>query len=214
MKILVATTNPGKVREFREMLGTDRFEWIGLADLPPYPVVEETGHSFRANAVLKAEGYSRLSGMWTLADDSGLEVDALNQKPGIHSARWASLHGAGSGDAANNGLLLEQLRDVSEGSRSARFVCVLALAEPTGKIILTTRDTMEGRIGFSASGENGFGYDPLFLVKDLDRTSAQLLPADKHRISHRGRALQRMNRLLAGLQIRPGGVMETRTARI
>jgi XTP/dITP diphosphohydrolase len=199
MQFLIATTNPGKVREFRDMLGSDRFEWIGLADLPPYEPIEETGHTFRANAMLKAAGYAKLSGTWTMADDSGLEVDALNKKPGIHSARWAQLHNAGHGDAANNALLLHQMKDIPAADRTARFVCVLAVANPQGQIILTTRATMEGQLRFAPAGSHGFGYDPLFQVQGLDQTSAELLPEQKHRISHRGKALERMKQLMRAL---------------
>ena len=212
MHFLIATTNAGKVSEFRQMLGTGRFSWMSLSDLPPLPEVEETGHTFRANAILKARSYARATSLWTMADDSGLEVDALGCSPGIFSARWAKLHDAGSGDRANNTLLLEQLKDVpaskaqnddpaiSRSPRSARFVCVLAVSDPHGRIMLTTRATMEGRIGLAPVGVNGFGYDPLFIVDGTDRTSAQMLPDEKHRISHRGRALEKMKQLLQGIQ--------------
>jgi XTP/dITP diphosphohydrolase len=193
---LVATTNPGKVREFRDMLGSTKFTWLGLADLPPIPEIEETGHTFRANAVLKATGYAKASGLWTLADDSGLEVDALDKKPGIHSARWARLHDAGTGDQANNTLLLKQLEHIPEPQRTARFVCVLAVADPHGTVIWTTRAAFEGRINLAPVGSNGFGYDPLFAVDGLGVTSAQLSPVEKHRISHRGQALERLKKLL------------------
>jgi len=196
MQFLIATTNPGKVREFRDMLGSERFQWIGLADLPPAEPIEETGHTFRSNAVLKAAGYAKLSGHWTMADDSGLEVDALEKKPGIHSARWAQMHNAGTGDTANNALLLNQMKDVPADQRSARFVCVLAVANPKGEIILTTRAAMEGQLRFAPIGSHGFGYDPLFQVQGLEQSSAELPPEQKHRISHRGQALQRMKELM------------------
>ncbi len=106
------------------------------------------------------------------------------------------MHDAGSGDAANNSLLLDQMKNVSAGNRSARFVCVLAVADPSGRILLTTRATMEGEILFAPVGSNGFGYDPLFQVQGLNRTSAELLPEQKHRISHRGKALERMKQLM------------------
>jgi XTP/dITP diphosphohydrolase len=201
MQFLIATTNPGKVKEFREMLGSDRFDWMSLSDLPALPEVEETGFTFRANAVLKASSYARSTGHWTMADDSGLEVDALDKKPGIYSARWAQMHDAGKGDAANNALLLSQLTDTKQGDRSARFVCVLAVADPQGRIILTTRATMEGTIGLAPVGTNGFGYDPLFQVRGMQCTSAELAPAEKHRISHRGQALERMKQLLKMLPL-------------
>jgi XTP/dITP diphosphohydrolase len=199
MQFLIATTNPGKVREFRDMLGSDRFQWIGLADLPPLEPIEETGQTFRANAVLKAAGYAKLTGLWTMADDSGLEVDAIGKKPGIHSARWANLHNAGNGDAANNTLLLHQMKDVPAEQRSARFVCVLAVANPKGEIMLTTRAAMEGNLRFAPAGSHGFGYDPLFQVQGLEQTSAELPPEQKHRISHRGRALERMKDLMKAI---------------
>lgn len=196
MELLIATSNAGKVREFRQMLGGERFTWRSLADFPEIPMVEETGHTFRANAVLKAAGYARATGVWALADDSGLEVDALGNKPGVHSARWAEMHQAGEGDADNNALLLDQLRNVPVDRRSARFVCVLALSDPAGRIWLTTRDTVAGRIQFAPVGNNGFGYDPLFYIDALGRTTAQLSPDEKHGISHRGKALRRLNGLL------------------
>jgi XTP/dITP diphosphohydrolase len=196
VKFLVATTNPGKVREFRDMLGSHQFDWIGLKDLPPIEPIEETGHTFRANAVLKASGYAKATGLWTMADDSGLEVDALNKTPGIHSARWAHMHNAGKGDQANNTLLLSQLENIEDKNRFARFVCVLAVADPRGTVVCTTRAAMEGVVLRSAVGSNGFGYDPLFQVTGLGKTSAELPPEEKHRISHRGKALERMKQLL------------------
>jgi XTP/dITP diphosphohydrolase len=196
VQLLVATTNAGKLREFRDLLGADRFTWMGLSDFPHVPVVEETGPTFRANACLKAAGYAKATGQWTLADDSGLEVDALAGKPGVHSARWAELHGKGSGDAANNTLLLQQIAEIPDERRTARFVCVLALADPAGRIILTARDTIEGRLLRAAVGENGFGYDPLFYVDALQQTSAQLPPLQKHQVSHRGKAVGRLKQLL------------------
>jgi XTP/dITP diphosphohydrolase len=196
MKFLVATTNAGKVQEFGDMLGSHRFAWIGLKDLPPISEIEETGHTFRANAILKAANSAIATGLWTLADDSGLEVDALNKSPGIFSARWARMHSAGTGDQANNALLLEQLKNIPDANRTARFVCVLALADPTGNVLFTTRATMEGSITRAPVGSHGFGYDPLFKVAGLDKSSAELPPAEKHRISHRGRALEKMKSLL------------------
>lgn len=197
--LLIATGNAGKAREFREMLGASRFAWRSLADFAPGPDVEETGHTFRANACLKASEYAKRYGTWTLADDSGLEVDALGGSPGVLSARWARHHNAGNGDADNNAMLLKQLRGVPDDRRAARFICVLALADPKGRIILTVRDTMEGRILHAPRGGNGFGYDPLFLVDGLGQTSAELSPDAKHAISHRGKALRRLKARLEAL---------------
>src|SRR4051794_26901172 len=125
MKLLIATSNAGKVKEFREMLGVGRFAWSDLSAHRKYSPVEETGATFRGNACLKASGYATQFDTWALADDSGLAVDALGGKPCIHSARWAEMNNAGKGDADNNALLLKQLADVPDERRTARFVCVL-----------------------------------------------------------------------------------------
>jgi XTP/dITP diphosphohydrolase len=205
VKLLIATTNSGKVREFREMLGegmgVDRFEWSDLSQHRgnSLETVPETGNTFRANACLKASGYARQLNCWALADDSGLAVDALGGKPGVHSARWAEMHQSGKGDAANNALLLRQLQDIPDDQRGGRFVCVLALSDPLGRIILTTMDWVQGRILRSGRGANGFGYDPLFYFPDLGKTTAELSPDQKHAISHRGKALKRMKGLMESL---------------
>jgi XTP/dITP diphosphohydrolase len=195
MKLFIATKNQGKVREFRQMLGDDRYRWADLSSTPIAPP-EETGDTFLANACLKAQFYAKATSAWALADDSGLEVDALNGKPGVVSSRWAMLHDAGEGDAANNALLLRQLADVPQSQRTARFVCSLALADAKGRIVLTAAGTLEGRLLSELRGGNGFGYDPLFLVPSLGRTSAELSPAEKHQISHRGQALRRLRELM------------------
>ena len=204
-QLLIATSNAGKVREFREMLGGDGgFEWSDLSRHPGVTPVEETGRTFLANACLKAAGYAVQLKTWALADDSGLEVDALEGKPGVHSARWAELNRAGKGDADNNLTLLRQLEDVPDERRTGRFVCVLALADPGGRIILTARDSVEGRILREPRGSNGFGYDPLFFIESLGRTTAELSPTTKHEVSHRGKALRRLRALMdrMGLQER------------
>jgi XTP/dITP diphosphohydrolase len=196
MKLLIATTNPGKVREFREMLGHSGLSFSDLSSHPPTLAVEETGHTFRANACLKASHYATHFNTYAVADDSGLEVDALDGAPGVHSARWAEMNRAGKGDADNNALLLHQLDNVPDEKRTARFVCVLALSDPTGRILLTARDTVEGRVIREAKGANGFGYDPLFLIDALQKTTAELAPDEKHAISHRGKALRHLRALM------------------
>jgi XTP/dITP diphosphohydrolase len=196
VRLIIATQNQGKVKEFREILGGDRFQWDDLAAHEDLASPEETGRTFRGNACLKAVYYARALGAHALADDSGLEVDALGGSPGVQSARWAEMHSAGKGDAANNALLLEQLMDVPDEKRTARFVCVLAMAEPGGKILFTARDTVEGRVIREARGDNGFGYDPLFLIDELGKTTAELRPEEKHRISHRGKALRRLRKMM------------------
>jgi XTP/dITP diphosphohydrolase len=164
--------------------------------------VEETGLTFRANAMLKASGYTHRFGVWALADDSGLEVDALKGAPGVHSARFAEMHGAGSGDTDNNALLIRKLRAIAGAVDvwpvfTARFVCVLALSDPTGRVVLTTRGSVEGRIVPEPRGLGGFGYDPHFLVEQIGQTTAELSAEQKHAISHRGVALRRMRELMA-----------------
>lgn len=196
MKLLIATSNRGKIKEFREMLGSDRFTWTDLSEHREIEPVEETGATFLENACLKAGYYAKALGTWAMADDSGLEVDALDRKPGVHSARWAQMNGAGQGDAANNQLLLRQIDDVPDDRRTGRFVCVLALSDPQGRIVLSARDSVEGRIIREARGRNGFGYDPLFFIDEMGCTTAELPPEKKHQISHRGKALRRMRGLM------------------
>lgn len=192
MRILIATSNPGKAREFRQMLGDDAFQWEDLRSVDPIEPPPETGASFEENAMLKAAYYARHCHMPALADDSGLEVDALKGKPGIHSARWAQMHHAGKGDADNNRLLLQQLSGIPDEQRGARFVCALALADERGDILATRAGRLEGTILRVPRGSNGFGYDPLFLVAELGKTTAELTAAKKGGVSHRGRALREM----------------------
>jgi XTP/dITP diphosphohydrolase len=194
-ELLVATTNTGKAREFRQMLGEDRFAWLDSASGAGLEV-EETGRTFRENACLKAAAYAIHFGKWTIADDSGLEVDALAGEPGVFSARWAAINGAGEGDAANNALLLRRLESVPDDRRQARFVCALALADPKGRIAMTSFGAVAGRILREPRGSNGFGYDPLFYIDSRGKTTAELPPEEKHRISHRGEALRRLRELI------------------
>ena len=198
MNLLIATGNKGKVREFSHMLGDDAFTWKDLSQVPNVREVAETGETFRENACLKASGYARQAGMWAMADDSGLVVDALGGKPGVTSARWAELHNAGKGDADNNRLLLKQLEGVPDEKRTGRFMCVLALADDQGRVILTAQDSVEGVILRGPRGSNGFGYDPLFYVPATGKTAAEMVPDEKHGISHRGKALKRLRELMVG----------------
>lgn len=199
MKLLIATGNAGKAREFAEMLAGESVECCDLSSVKGMVEPEETGDTFRANACLKASYYAAAAGCWALADDSGLEVDAIGRKPGVQSARWAKLHDAGSGDQANNTLLLQQLEKVADSERTGRFVCVLALADPAGRVVLTARDTVEGKLLREPRGSNGFGYDPLFYVSELGRTTAELPAAEKHRISHRGKAMRQLQGMIRDL---------------
>jgi XTP/dITP diphosphohydrolase len=194
-KLLIATHNRGKVREYRALL-SDLPLQITYLDAEGIPLeVEETGETFAANAILKAEAYSRATGLLTWADDSGLEVDALGGKPGIYSARYGAPEV--QGDEGRYRLLLAQLAGLTEPARTARFRCVVALAAPAGQV-QTAEGVCEGRIALSPRGQNGFGYDPIFLLADLDyqHTMAELEPAAKNELSHRGRASRAAKKLL------------------
>ena len=194
--VVLATRNPGKLREMREILAGLPVDFALLADCPEVPEPEETGRTFVQNARLKAMYYARATGHLALADDSGLEVDALGGRPGIHSARFA---GTDKDDAANNARLLHELAGVPEERRSARFRCAVCLAEPD-RALLEAEGAIEGRIIDEPRGENGFGYDPHFLVPELGVTTAQLSSAQKSRISHRGRALRALAQKLQGAE--------------
>lgn len=183
------------------MLGDDRYSWHDLSQVSGLSTVAETGQTFRENACLKASGYALQTKMWALADDSGLEVDALGGNPGVYSARWAEMNNSGRGDADNNSLLLKQLDQIPNDQRTGRFVCVLALSDPQGRILLTARDTVEGRILREPRGSNGFGYDPLFFIEELGKTAAELQPIEKHRISHRGKALCKLREMMQGIKL-------------
>lgn len=187
-KLLIATTNKGKVAEIAELLTELGWEVLGLADLPQtLPDVEETGTTFVANALLKAEYYHAQTGLLALADDSGLEVEALGGRPGVYSARYA---GEGASDAAKVAKLLEELRDVSAAERTARFVCTIALVGPN--IRETFTGTCAGIIAAAPRGTNGFGYDPVFLEPSSGRSFAELTRAEKAALSHRGQALKQV----------------------
>jgi len=191
MELLVATTNPGKFREVSAFLKNLPLKIVSLADLVDPPAVTEDGATFEENAVKKARALAEFSGLLTLADDSGLEVDALNGAPGIYSARYA---GAECDDSKNNEKLLSELRSVSEEKRSARFVCALALCSPGSKKIAdwTVREVCEGRIAFSLQGTHGFGYDPLFFYPPMNKTLGEIERDTKSTVSHRGKALNRL----------------------
>jgi len=193
VKLLVATSNPGKLIEIREILAGLPLELVSLRDLG-LPAPDETGETFRDNAAQKATACARASGLWTLADDSGLCVDALGGAPGLHSARYAPT------DGERRSKLLAELRDVPLERRAAHFFCAVALSDPEGERVLHEEGRVDGSIAFAPRGANGFGYDPLFLPAEAPgKTLAELDAAMKNRLSHRGRALQRMRPLLARL---------------
>ena len=190
--LLLATSNPHKVEEVAATLRPLGWQICTLQDvadgrsLPSEPI--EDAPDFEGNAAIKAKAYAAWSGIPTLADDSGLEVDALGGAPGVHSARWSGVDGdRATRDAANNQKLVEALQTTPQVKRSARFVCVLCLAEPNGAVRHMVRGMMEGHITTDPRGENGFGYDPHLMLPE-GRTSAELSPDEKNNRSHRGQA--------------------------
>jgi XTP/dITP diphosphohydrolase len=190
--LLVATLNPGKLREFRDYLTGLPFEVTGLHSLPPASPSPEDGATFDQNARQKASYYSRLFPGLTLADDSGIVVDALDGEPGVYSARYVS---PSATDEERCLEVLRRLRNVAEPKRSARFVCCLALARQ-GEVIETFDGTVEGQITHELRGSNGFGYDPIFLLPRLNRTMAELSASEKLEVSHRGQALRKLSEYL------------------
>lgn len=188
-KIIVATGNEGKMDEIRQILGDENIVFSSLKDenLQDIEIVED-GDSFEENAIIKARRISDITGQMVLADDSGLEVDYLDKAPGIYSARYM---GEDTPYSVKNQHIIDLLEGVADEKRTARFVCVIACAFPDGHTI-TTRGTIEGRIGYEEKGTNGFGYDPIFYVPEFGCTTSELLPEEKNKISHRGKALMAM----------------------
>ncbi len=191
-KLLLATNNAGKLAELRELLAGVPFAIVSPAEEGLKLDVAETGRTYAANARLKALAFASASGLLTLADDSGLEVDALDGAPGIYSSRYA---GAGAGDAERVAYLLSKLKDVPQGTRQARFRCVMALALPSGEVKICS-GSCRGVIALKPRGENGFGYDPVFFFPALGKTMAELAPDIKNTISHRARAAGRARQIL------------------
>jgi len=196
-KLLLATRNRKKLDELQRILdaalGGHRVDLVGLADVPAYPEVPETGLTFAENALLKAREGVKHTGLATVADDSGLAVDALNGMPGVFSARWAGGHG---NDDANLDLVLAQISDVSDEHRGAAFVCAAALVLPGGREHLVD-GVQRGRLLRARRGEGGFGYDPIFVGEGQLRTNAELDPAEKDAISHRGAAFRTLAKVIA-----------------
>ncbi len=184
--VLIATTNPHKVAEFRQIFADLPYELVTPADVDVSPAVEETGATFEQNAILKALAYADASGLLTLADDSGLEIDALNGEPGVYSARWA---GEDVTYPQRFVILNERLRGVPATERTARYRCAIAIASPAPLGLYAVVDgTLEGAIATEPRGTAGFGYDPIFLLPTVGRTVAEIPAEEKHRISHRGKA--------------------------
>lgn len=187
-KFILATRNRGKLKEIREMLADLPFEVLSMEDAGIFESIEESGNTFEENALIKARKVSGIAGEIAMADDSGLEVDFLDGKPGVRSSRFA---GEGASDRDRNDKLLRLLEGVPFDKRNARFVCAVAVAFPDGRHF-TARGCCEGFISLSARGENGFGYDPIFYLPEYNMTMAQLSSGEKNRISHRGKALRLM----------------------
>lgn len=195
MKLVLATNNQGKLREMAAMLAGYDIEVLSLAGFPQVGEIPEDGDTFIANAVKKATVTAKLTGLTALADDSGLEVDYLDAAPGVRSARFA---GAEKSDRANNEKLLQLLAGLPPEKRTARFQCVIAIARPDGAVY-TAQGTCEGTITGEPRGDGGFGYDPLFYLPEYGKTFAEIDPALKNRISHRGKALAKAQEILAAL---------------
>ena len=186
--VVIATRNTGKMNEMRKMLFNTSFSAFSLDEVSVLEEVEETGTSFEENAMLKAETYGKLSGKLTIADDSGIEVDALGGAPGIYSARYG---GDGKDDQDRNKLLLENVEGIPEHQLTARFRCVVALWNPIDNTIVTFDGKIEGKITRNVRGENGFGYAPLFFFPEKNKTLAELTLIEKERVSHRGEAMRK-----------------------
>lgn len=186
--LLIATTNPGKKREFEELFKHFSITIKSLEDFPPSPEVEETGHTFYENARIKAETYAHMHGLLTLSDDSGLSIDALNGRPGVYSARYA---GEEKNDQANLEKVLNEMKGIPYEQRGATFFCVLALAIP-GKKTRFIEGKLSGYITEEPKGGHGFGYDPIFFVPEKNQTLAELSREEKNRMSHRAHAFYQL----------------------
>jgi XTP/dITP diphosphohydrolase len=193
--MIVATKNRGKVREIRKALKGLGLKIYSLNDFSDGPEIEEDGESFTENALKKARFYSKYFGKLTIADDSGLEVDSLKGLPGIYSARYA---GEGASDRENNQKLLREIEGIPISKRGARFKCVMAIVSHDGKEAVA-EGSCRGRIGFRGVGKKGFGYDPIFILTQYGKTMAQLTLEEKNRVSHRGKALKKLRKILLAL---------------
>jgi XTP/dITP diphosphohydrolase len=197
-RLVLATTNRGKITELRELLASLDVEVISIADVVEDFVVVEDGLTFKDNAIKKAVAAAALTGLLALADDSGLEVDALGGAPGVRSARYASEHATGE---ENNAALIAALAAKNEKRFAARFRCALAIIDPNGEenSVVVVEEKMEGHVILEPRGDNGFGYDPLFVPAGFDRTFAELSSPEKNSLSHRGKALQQIQPKIAGI---------------
>ncbi len=191
-RLIFATGNKDKMKEIRMILADSGYEILSMKEAGIEADIVEDGKTFEENAIIKATAISKLAGCLVLADDSGLEVDAMNGAPGIYSARF---EGVDTPYSIKNKIIMDKLEGLPEEKRTARFVCAIAAAWPDGRIE-TRRGTIEGRIAHEPAGENGFGYDPIFYVPEYGKTTAQLDPEEKNKISHRGKALMMIKEVL------------------
>ena len=194
-KIVFATANEGKVKEIKEILKDFPIEVVSMKEMGITADIEENGTTFEENSLIKARALAKLTGLPALADDSGLEVDYLNGEPGIYSARYL---GRDTDYDYKNNYIIDKLSGAKGEDRSARFVCVISLVLPDGREFVE-RGVVEGLIGYEQKGENGFGYDPIFYLPEYGKTSAELPPEEKNKISHRGKALTAMKKLIVTL---------------
>lgn len=197
-RIIFATGNAGKIREIKEIMGDMNIPIISMKEAGIVTDIEENGTTYEENATIKAKAVAALAeeGNLVMADDSGLEIDYLNKEPGIYSARYL---GEDTSYRIKNQNLIDRLSGVPDEKRGARFVCAIAAVLPDGKV-LTTRGVIEGRIGYEEAGQGGFGYDPIFYVPELGKTTAELTEEEKNDVSHRGRALRAMKEELKGME--------------
>lgn len=194
-KIIFATGNEDKMKEIRMILADAGYEILSMKQAGINIDIVEDGTTFEENAIIKATAISKVKeaeGCIVLADDSGLEIDYLNKEPGIYSARY---EGVDTPYEIKNRIILDRLKDVPDEKRTARFVCAIAIAYPDGRVD-TRRGTIEGRIAYEPAGENGFGYDPIFYVPELGKTTAELDPEEKNNLSHRGNALRAIKEII------------------
>lgn len=194
-EIIIATKNKGKAKDFEQLLEPMGYKVLTLHDVAPHMDVEETGETFEANAILKAEAIAQELQATVIADDSGLEIDALDGEPGVYSARYS---GDERNDESNIDKVLQKMVQVPDDEKTARFRCVLALASP-GKETILFEGTCEGLIIDERKGDNGFGYDPIFYVPALDKTMAEMEPSEKASVSHRGNAIRELGKAMPGL---------------
>ena len=194
LEILIATNNLGKVKEIKDILDSPEIKILNMKNFPTLPKVEEDGKTYQENASKKARKISEYTGKICLADDSGLEIDYLKGKPGIYSSRW------GNSDEERINKVLKLLDDVPINKRNAKFVCVVVLVFPNGKTYMV-KEECKGSITFNPKGEHGFGYDPIFLIPEYDKTFAELGDKIKNQISHRGKAMRRMINIIKEISV-------------